>query len=669
MKIKNKLVAILIVLALALPLAFAACGTKLAYTGSTLANGSVGVAYTASVATATGAEGITYALKDGSSLPAGLALSESGAISGTPTEVANAAKFTVVATADGNSVEAEFTITIEKTAMTYEGGTVTATINEAADLSVATATGPSGITYTLKSGTLPAGLTFDNGRITGTATALSEGVEIVVTASAEGFDPVDATWTVVVALPALTYESFETTNAGTVGVFYTTMINTATGASGITYAVAEGSAVPDGLTLASDGFVSGKVSERGRYEFDVTASADGYTSATATVTILFRDFEGTTSDTGTITYAPDETDIEGAMEGAAFVSLASDADAVVALASASNYATVTYEVTAGTLPEGLTLYEDGTLYGTPAARGDYEFTVTASAEGCDDVAVEFTMEVAEPMVSYESVINIPGTFIVGEAMEYDLGTATAGDEEVTYAAMRGIPLPAGLTLSADGVLSGTPTASAKQSSFIVIASAEGYSDAQCEVVMVIRDGVTEIENGRMEAEYIDLSGKIGSGYSGGAQEAQMIQKASTTGIQGVSNDRFIGYTHTVISFDFKFTASAADDGVTIIVGLGSELGDVTFTTAEFSVRLNGEEIAFQPMAMTGATAGSWGDFKAYTITTNASLVEGENTITLSVLPNTFLRNQTTGGPGIDYVEVDTDATLTWSPHLYNIIGR
>jgi hypothetical protein len=42
---------------------------------------------------------------------------------------------------------------------------------------------------------------------------------------------------------------------------------------------------------------------------------------------------------------------------------------------------VKWEVTAGSLPEGIVLDSDGTLHGTPAATGEYEFTVTASDTG------------------------------------------------------------------------------------------------------------------------------------------------------------------------------------------------------------------------------------------------------------------------------------------------
>ena len=105
----------------------ASCGepAALSYTGQTLAAGTVGEAYTASVATASGAAEraeITYALKDGSTLPAGLTLSAAGEISGTPTASADGHKFTVVASSEGaTSAEAEFTLTVSAAPVVAEG--------------------------------------------------------------------------------------------------------------------------------------------------------------------------------------------------------------------------------------------------------------------------------------------------------------------------------------------------------------------------------------------------------------------------------------------------------------------------------------------------------------------------------------------------------------------
>ena len=86
-----------------------AAPVKLAYTGKTLDGATAETAYTANVATATGADGITYTASD---MPAGLSLSSSGTITGTPTA---AGTYTISVTAsapDCESTTAQFTLTV-----------------------------------------------------------------------------------------------------------------------------------------------------------------------------------------------------------------------------------------------------------------------------------------------------------------------------------------------------------------------------------------------------------------------------------------------------------------------------------------------------------------------------------------------------------------------------
>lgn len=45
----------------------------------------------------------------------------------------------------------------------------------------------------------------------------------------------------------------------------------------------------------------------------------------------------------------------------------------------AGFSSVTYALTDGALPEGLTLNEDGTITGTPTEAGTYDFTVGISA--------------------------------------------------------------------------------------------------------------------------------------------------------------------------------------------------------------------------------------------------------------------------------------------------
>ena len=63
--------------------------------------------------------------------------------------------------------------------------------------------------------------------------------------------------------------------------------------------------------------------------------------------------------------------------------------------------TITYAVTDGVLPAGLTFNADGTITGTPTVAGSYDFTVTASAEGYASGSRSFTIHVKEAAVEVE----------------------------------------------------------------------------------------------------------------------------------------------------------------------------------------------------------------------------------------------------------------------------
>jgi hypothetical protein len=127
--------------------------------------------------------------------------------------------------------------------------------------------------------------------------------------------------------------------------------------------------------------------------------------------------------------------------------------AIVATGGAGPY---TYAVTAGSLPAGLVLNPaTGALTGTPTSAGPATFTVTATdANGCAG-SVSYTMAVlACPVITLAPLAAPPGR--VGVAYSQPI-TASGGTGAYVFSVASGT-LPPGLTLSASGLLAGTPTA-------------------------------------------------------------------------------------------------------------------------------------------------------------------------------------------------------------------
>lgn len=653
-KTKLSWLSLILVFIFIIPVFVAGCGDKLTYTGTTLAEAQVGVAYNASVATAEGAEEISYSLKEGATLPEGLTF-DAGTVSGIPAKAVSAHKFTVVATADKLSAEAEFTLTVKAAAFAYADGEINIEVNKQADATVATATGATEVTYTLKSGTLPAGLTLGaNGGISGKATATGTAT-VVITATAAGIGTADATWKINVTNPKLVFEEV-TVDAGLQNVYYTALVSSAKGARNIKYAVAADSALPAGLALEESGLLHGKTSERGRKNFKVTASAEGYESATVEISLLIRPNE-VDPGAGAITFTGGKLD--DGMSGTVYAKLTGG----VKVAVADNQNPVVYTLTGGKLPAGLTMYENGALYGVPTEMGDFTITVKATAEGCEAKTADFTLKITEPRVPLPTFITLDAATV---GTEYTVSLAPE-DATMDIAFSAKTALPAGLTLDADGKLHGTPTASARAFSFTVEGKADGYSSASCEVTVPIRDKEVTLADGKMEAEYVDLTGKVGAGYSGAANQEQMVQPGAPL---GASNNYYVGYTHCMLILEFKFKSSAAATGVKIDIGLASELGDVTFTPNEMDIIVNGTPLAYGKFSIKGgASAGSWGNFANFTATRSAKLVEGDNVIQIMIKDNTFLKGQSTGGPGLDYIQITSSSTISWTPCLYNTNGR
>ena len=188
------------------------------------------------------------------------------------------------------------------------------------------------------------------------------------------------------------------------GVSYNASVGTKlSGVSIQSYSIVDG-ALPEGLTLSSDGTISGKVTnaEAKTYTFTVQVNCDLWVTKTA-------DYSITVEEALTI----DESSQAGLTAG-------TDSEFQIAAGiDAANYDEVVYTVTAGALPEGMQINSQGLVYGTPTAAGDYTFTVQVKAtktegEGTtatvteDVLTREFTVTVAPQEFTYTVTFNTQG---------------------------------------------------------------------------------------------------------------------------------------------------------------------------------------------------------------------------------------------------------------------
>ena len=113
----------------------------------------------------------------------------------------------------------------------------------------------------------------------------------------------------------------------------------------------------------------------------------------------------------------------------------------------------TFAVTAGSLPNGLTLNSGGALSGTTTASGTFNFTVTATDNFGQTGSRAYTVTIAAPTLT---MTPAPGTLNAPYATAFSQTfTASGGSNSFSYA-LTGT-LPTGLTFSGN-TISGTPTA-------------------------------------------------------------------------------------------------------------------------------------------------------------------------------------------------------------------
>ena len=151
----------------------------------------------------------------------------------------------------------------------------------------------------------------------------------------------------------------------------------------------------------------------------------------------------------------------------------------------------TWSIASGSLPAGLSLSSAGVISGTPATAGTSNFTVAAS-DGTNTAtqALSITIGAAVSTLAVTTA-TLPGA-TAGTAYSTML-TATGGTAPYTWSIPSGT-LPAGLTLSAAGVISGTPAAAAT-SSFTVQVTDSASHTATAALSIVVSAAASLLPNG------------------------------------------------------------------------------------------------------------------------------------------------------------------------------
>jgi uncharacterized repeat protein (TIGR01451 family) len=219
------------------------------------------------------------------------------------------------------------------------------------------------------------------------------------------------------------------------------------------FAVTSGS-LPEGLTLSSDGALSG-IPTSGNSVFVVTVTDANGCQTNRTYYMLLR---LTCPD---ITLSP--TNLIRGTVGVPYNAT---------ITASNGIGASTFAITAGALPPGLSLSTSGVVAGEPTAGGEYHFIITSTdTDGCT-ASWPYTMPICD------AITLSPASLTNGVAgVAYSQPLAASGESGPYTVALSTGALPLGMTLT-NGVLTGTPTAAGNNTFMLMTTSTNGCQGYQ-----------------------------------------------------------------------------------------------------------------------------------------------------------------------------------------------
>ncbi len=420
---------------------------------TSLVGGQVSSAYGATVTATGGTTPYSWSISAGA-LPNGLTLSGAGQISGTPT-AAGTSTFTVKVTdasTPAKTATASLSIVIaaapvppvQVTTTSLAGGQVSG----AYSATVAASGGTTPYSWSVSAGALPNGLTLSGaGQISGTPTT-SGTVSFTVRVADSSAPAKTATANLSIAVAAVVTPpvtiSTSSLPGGTVSSAYSSTLAAAGGTTPYIWSLSAGS-LPAGLSLSSSGVISGTPTAAGTVSFTVRVADSSAPAKTATANL---------SIAVAAVVTPPVTISTSSLPGGTVSSAYSSP-----LAATGGTTPYSWSLSAGSLPAGLSLSSSGVISGTPTAAGTVSFTVRVADSSAPAKTATANLSIAvaaavTPPVTI-STSSLPGG-TVSSAYSSTLA-ATGGTTPYIWSLSAG-SLPAGLSLSSSGVISGTPTA-------------------------------------------------------------------------------------------------------------------------------------------------------------------------------------------------------------------
>ena len=232
--------------------------------------------------------------------------------------------------------------------------------------------------------------------------------------------------------------------------------------------------------------------------------------------------------------------------------------------AATGDAIISWTLDSGDLPGGLVLLTDGSIVGMPVAAGTSTFAVKAT-NGAGSVTKTLTIAIAPPPLVFtdDAAYDIPASAL-GEDIPYIIVASGVSGGTAPYS-FSATGLPSGIDISADGVISGIPIATgAAGTATITVTDADGATQS-------ITIGYGEITPAPVAPSVTTASlpdGAVGASYSqtlaatGTAPIVWILDSGSLPDGLTLSNAGVISGTPTAsgaFNFDVKAYNTAGND--------------------------------------------------------------------------------------------------------------